>query len=205
VVQVKKCSKCGQEKPATTEHFYPHNEGKYGLRPDCKPCHSARSRAYRAANRDAVLAKSLEYRHNNAEKIKAKNRAYYEANKEKCLAYTRARNQADKDGYNARLREWRRANKDKVNVWVRNRRAKLKQLSGSHSYADIQFLLTQQRGLCACCRVDIRKTFQVDHVIAVSAGGANDRSNLQLLCKPCNLKKRARDPVEFMQSRGFLL
>jgi hypothetical protein len=29
--------------------------------------------------------------------------------------------------------------------------------------------------------------------------------NVQLLCPPCNLKKHAKDPIQFMQERGFLL
>lgn len=28
---------------------------------------------------------------------------------------------------------------------------------------------------------------------------------MQLLRKLCNIKKKARDPIEFMQSKGFLL
>jgi len=39
----------------------------------------------------------------------------------------------------------------------------------------------------------------------VIAGGANDRANLQLLCGSCNKSKHAKDPIDFMQSRGFLL
>jgi hypothetical protein len=33
----------------------------------------------------------------------------------------------------------------------------------------------------------------------------NDKYNLQLLCAPCNLSKRAKDPIEFNQSLGLLL
>jgi hypothetical protein len=29
--------------------------------------------------------------------------------------------------------------------------------------------------------------------------------NVQLLCATCNLNKNAKDPIDFMQSRGFLL
>lgn len=36
-------------------------------------------------------------------------------------------------------------------------------------------------------------------------GGANDDSNLQLLCQSCNRAKGAKDPVEFMRALGFLL
>jgi len=33
----------------------------------------------------------------------------------------------------------------------------------------------------------------------------NDRTNLQILCKPCNLKKNAKDPIRFAQEIGLLL
>lgn len=33
----------------------------------------------------------------------------------------------------------------------------------------------------------------------------NDVSNLQATCPPRNQSKGAKDPVQFMQSRGFLL
>ena len=39
----------------------------------------------------------------------------------------------------------------------------------------------------------------------LARGGTNQRTNLQLLCPPCNLSKSAKDPIDFMQSRGFLL
>lgn len=186
----KNCTICGQEKPATPEYFHAFPGGKGGLRADCKECRNACNKRYRAEHREAVSVR---------------NKAYREANRETILARERAHVQANPDAYRARINEWHKRNRDKANVWVRNYRARLKKASGSHTYADIQFLLKQQRGLCACCRVDIRKSFQVDHVIAVSMGGSNDKSNLQLLCKACNSVKRARDPVEFMQSRGFLL
>jgi 5-methylcytosine-specific restriction endonuclease McrA len=39
----------------------------------------------------------------------------------------------------------------------------------------------------------------------LKAGGTNDILNIQLLCKPCNLSKGAKHPIDFMQQRGFLL
>lgn len=36
--QKKKCTKCGEEKPATTEYFHNNRGGKYGLRAVCIPC-----------------------------------------------------------------------------------------------------------------------------------------------------------------------
>lgn len=38
-----------------------------------------------------------------------------------------------------------------------------------------------------------------------SADGSNTDDNIQLLCKTCNLSKGAKHPIDFMQSKGFLL
>jgi len=39
----------------------------------------------------------------------------------------------------------------------------------------------------------------------LSRGGSNDKYNLQLLCPTCNLKKSAKDPIDFAQENGNLL
>lgn len=47
-----------------------------------------------------------------------------------------------------------------------------------------------QGGLCAyCLKRVVRANFNVDHVIAISAGGSNKRNNLVGSCKKCNAKK----------------
>lgn len=62
-----------------------------------------------------------------------------------------------------------------------------------------------QRWKCAVCKVDIRKKYHVDHVVPLAKGGEHSPSNLQLLCPSCNCRKSAKDPIAFMQERGFLL
>lgn len=86
-----------------------------------------------------------------------------------------------------------------------NKRAKKLNNGGSHTPADIADIFRMQRGKCACCRTGIKDRYHVDHIVPSSKGGSNDRRNLQLLCPPCNHSKYARDPIEFMQSKGKLL
>ena len=62
-----------------------------------------------------------------------------------------------------------------------------------------------QQWRCSVCRCDIRKKFHVDHVMPLARGGQHEPMNLQLLCPTCNVRKSAKDPIRFMQERGFLL
>ena len=66
-------------------------------------------------------------------------------------------------------------------------------------------LLKLQRNMCACCGVDISKKYELDHIVALINGGRHADDNLQATCPDCNRRKGAKDPIDFMQSRGFLL
>lgn len=49
------------------------------------------------------------------------------------------------------------------------------------------------------------KEKHVDHVMPLALGGDNTRSNIQILCAPCNLSKNAAHPVDYARSLGKLL
>lgn len=202
---VKKCSKCGIEKPATREFFYPHKEGKYGFRPDCIQCFSKRTAAYVERNRERLLAQRAAFREANRDKLRKMYMDFYWRNKERLIKESIERNRRNPEAYNAKLRKWRKANRAKVEVWGRNRRAKLKGSVGTHTIDDVLALMKAQRGMCVYCKTDIRKKYHVDHILPVSLGGSNDRTNIQLLCPSCNLKKRAKHPEEFAREIGLLV
>lgn len=50
-------------------------------------------------------------------------------------------------------------------------------------------ILDDQDGRCAGCGGAIDGTFDIDHVIPLAIGGADDRSNYQALCEPCHDRK----------------
>lgn len=62
-----------------------------------------------------------------------------------------------------------------------------------------------QRWKCAVCGVGVKDRFELDHIEPLSRGGKHVSDNVQILCKKCNRSKGAKDPVEFMQSKGKLL
>lgn len=148
----------------------------------------AREKAYRAANRDKVRDWAKSFRVRNREKVAAWNVAYHLMNaatiRKKVLC-------------------WQRENPDKCRVRNQNRRAR--QADGKLSKDIIERLYTLQRGKCPCCGKPLGKDFHLDHIVPLAKGGLNVDSNIQLLRKRCNHNKSAKSPVEFMQSRGFLL
>lgn len=106
----------------------------------------------------------------------------------------------------AASRKFYQLNKPKVKRYHHKRRALLKNAQGFVSPDIEERLMMLQKGRCACCKKSFKDVkHHIDHVIALSKGGMNDDSNLQLLCATCNLQKGVKSSVEFMQTKGFLL
>ena len=86
-----------------------------------------------------------------------------------------------------------------------NRRARKLKTGGKFNAADVQWLWNQQRGKCVfCLKPLVWKKFQVDHHLPLARGGSNDRKNLRLLHKKCNLQKSWRDPFQHALEYGML-
>lgn len=85
------------------------------------------------------------------------------------------------------------------------RRAKISEVGGSFTLADIADLMEKQKGKCSWCLVPFggRKP-HVDHYMPLVLGGSNDKTNLRLLHQTCNLKKGKSHPLEFAKRNGLL-
>jgi 5-methylcytosine-specific restriction endonuclease McrA len=158
-----------------------------------------------AANPERKKAYSRAYRAKNPEKVKAHLRAYYAANKEKLKVKMAAYNALNIETIAIANAAWRKANPEALRILTQNRRAKKRANGGTLSSGLSAKLFKLQRGKCACCGLPLGDDFHLDHVFPSALGGPNIDDNMQLLRKRCNLQKRAQHPVDFMQSRGFLL
>lgn len=70
----------------------------------------------------------------------------------------------------------------------------------------VRRLWDKAKGLCQNCFIELSVCVEdgirgvhtssrfphIDHVIPLARGGADSEENLQLLCRPCNLRKGAR-------------
>jgi 5-methylcytosine-specific restriction endonuclease McrA len=88
---------------------------------------------------------------------------------------------------------------------ARLRRARLRDVSGTHTVEEIQNLLNKQKGRCASCGTSFDGKYEVDHIVPISKGGMNDIRNIQLLHVSCNRRKNAKDPLMWARENGRLL
>lgn len=88
---------------------------------------------------------------------------------------------------------------------VNRRRARKKSVGGTFTQDEIDRLHRLQRGRCAWCGTRLGDKFHRDHKLALSHGGSNDISNIELLCAPCNLRKGTKHPEKWAQENGRLL
>lgn len=68
---------------------------------------------------------------------------------------------------------------------------------GKHTRKQVMDLLNEQSGKCATCATHLTK-WHIDHKAPLSRGGSNDISNIQILCKQCNLLKGSLMQDEWM-------
>lgn len=141
-----------------------------------------------------------EWRKRNPGKAAEYCKSYKKKNYDFCLELTRNWKNKNKE----KLREYHsiytKTHLKEFNCYVRNRRAKLKQLPGKHTFQDIVDLLEKQNYLCNGCKSPLIE-YEVDHIIPVSRNGTNWPDNLQILCPHCNAEKHDKTMDEWLKSR----
>ena len=134
-------------------------------------------------NKARHLRKQKEYRENNKEKRKEAQQRWSEENREQKLAGQR---------------RWRLANLDKMAAYERKRRSQ-KAGVGHEKYGDID-IFERDNWICGICGQKINKRLKypdprsksIDHIIALSRGGADAAINLQAAHRRCNMGKGNR-------------
>lgn len=160
---------------------------------------------YYAANRKHLCALNAKRYRKDREKWRAYHAARYAANPERFKLSVRLRYEADPSRVRKCVKEWRKANPERYRAQVHTRRARKAAAGGKLSPDIVARLLVLQRGRCACCGKRLGKRFHLDHIVSLARGGSNTDDNVQLLTQRCNNQKHAKDPIDFMRSRGKLL
>jgi 5-methylcytosine-specific restriction endonuclease McrA len=198
----------------------------------CVACHADRraenregQRAYTRdhyrANKEIYIKKAKEWGDKNPDKVTEAQRKWRRENREAGNAASSAWQKNNPERANENARNWRRSNPDKARAtcrkWARNNPdvvrarnlvAMSRTTSGSSKDGvltgdDVKTIIRRQKGRCAACGEKAK--LEMDHIMPLALGGAPHRHNFQGLCKPCNVRKHAKHPIDFNQSRGLLL
>ena len=181
----------------------------------------ARSAAYHANNQEQIKKSHAKWYKANLAHKKARDAAYREANKQRDKPRIAAYRLANAEKSRAKTAEWRKNNPEQAKAanaaWraenpgavranQQARRARVRNAIGKISKGLVSRLMNLQRSRCACgCGEDLNNGYHLDHVQPLAKGGSNTDDNCQLLAPICNLSKGAKCPIEWMQSRGYLL
>lgn len=126
----KKCTTCGEEKPATLEHFSPQKHAPLGFTTQCKPCRRASARA--SIKRPEIAAQREAYRSRtvaSGEYSKQK-KLWREKNQEKTKAASAKSREKRKAANSEYDKAWREANPEKIAAIRKRTAEKLKQNPG---------------------------------------------------------------------------
>lgn len=191
----KACTKCHETKPLS--EFHRSKATADGRCYTCKDCARAKSRQWQANNKERAKA----YRESRKEHYARLKREWDDANREYVRQRSREWYAANKEYAAECDREYKAANRERYTAYQHNRDARLK-VAGTHTGEEIQKMYEDQQGLCAYCEMPLFGTYQVDHMLPVSRGGANDWTNLAVTCEQCNWQKKAKTPEEFIDWRS---
>lgn len=212
----KRCSKCQEEYPATTEYFYKHEQARDGLRGACKSCFIKKSLEWQQNNPEKVQAKNKNWRQENPEKVQAANKNWAQENPEKLLVASRKYRQKHPEKVKStyekwvqenperqqlRVKEWIRENPEKARVIKRRangkRRALRLKLPFDFTEADWENAKAYFGYRCAVCGCEPEE-FHADHWIAMSRGGGTVVTNMIPLCESCNRSKWKHEAGEWL-------
>lgn len=110
----KKCSICGEVKPASAEYFHPNKGGKYGLRGQCIPCRRARVRAQIKEPQNAMRRKLYQDEYIASGRNAERNRKWRKSNPLAAAASKKRWRLKNPDRDRETAQRWRDQNRDKV-------------------------------------------------------------------------------------------
>lgn len=163
--------------------------------------------SYYAKNKERINARDKEYRTANKEKLSKRRSELYILNREAIRENAKPPTEESRASAVIRAKEWAKNNPEKARLHGINKAAKRRSLIGGDVLPDgtIEMKFELQKGKCACCGKQLGMKYHVDHIIPIILGGKNVPDNIQLLLPSCNSIKSGKHPIDYMQSKGFLL
>lgn len=185
--KMKRCPKCGEIK--LLSEFCQSKHTATGWACHCKLCRSKEGKAWYSANKEKRYAKSTEWRLNHPERIRELVRRCAAKRKEKTSLYAKKYREANGERLREYNRLWSSAHKELNQARQRRKNAVKANAPGSGITAEQSISMKQETGNhCVYCGKK-SDSLQIDHVVPLSRGGADDVTNAVTACPKCNISK----------------
>ena len=195
---MKRCSKCGNEHPATSEYFSKHASGKDGLRACCKECATEHHRQFRKDNPEC----DKQWREKNPEYFKLRSESnpeyrkqYYANNKEAMRQKSKQWSENNPILMAQYRKKWTENNRSLLTIKEQRRRARERQLPSTLTAVQWNQIKEEFNGECAYCGE--KKPLTQEHFMPLSKGGEYTHNNIIPSCQSCNSSKGATNFLEW--------
>lgn len=225
--KIKKCSKCGEVLPMTSEYFGKNKNTKDGVMQRCRSCRSGaekqyyidnkeRIRAYYETNKEAENLKSKRYYRENKAAVMETKKLYRLKNKEAIaqreklykLEHKESGAEDRKNYYcksKDRIREtvkiYRKNNPELHRISNQKRRAKKRKLT--HTLTATQWVELRAIFNFKCAYCGNESPITQDHFLAISNGGEYTKDNIIPSCLSCNSSKGKKNFFEWYPKQLF--
>lgn len=188
----KACTKCDEWK--NLNNFYKGKRFKDGYENQCKKCRLKAMAISNEKRKEDRLKYNKEYYKRTREKqllYKQKNAEHYRKYKQKYYL-------ANKEYYRKKEKEYRQTEQGKEARF--NAELKRRSKKNNVRFTPIQrkYILNRDKWKCQNCDCKVHDSSKnwntpnkahIDHILPISKGGDSEPSNLQTLCRTCNLSK----------------
>lgn len=201
-METKKCTICNKE--LSIENFnIRYGKEAHLRRNQCKKCYKFKQQEYFKSDHGKAIKKAWYEKNPDFQKAWSRN---YDKNNEHRKIYIKNYRKNNKERIYFTIYNWNKNNPNKYKAIQYRREAKRRGVEGNHTPLEIKELFLKQGGRCICCKINLKKaSYHRDHIIPIAKGGNDFIHNIQLLCPKCNMEKRDKDSIVFMQIKGYLL
>lgn len=207
---LKTCTRC--KKGKSLDQFSRDSQNNDGYQYKCKQCAKELFDTWLEKNRQRNKDRCKQYADENPEKIRAKNERYLsdpvsrarrkegskrDYGKHRTARIAQMRHRAATPEFKQYQRDYLCKNRLQFRINYQNRRARIKAAGGTVTKALWRALCESYDNRCLSCGE--QKPLTMDHVVALSKGGAHGIENIQPLCDFCNKSKGVQD-IDYRQS-----
>lgn len=211
---LKRCTKCGEEFPATAEYFYTRTDSS--LRTMCKTCFKQQIKAVQQRNPEKrreynrrsyqrnykpYHERDQKYKENARARVKRWAAAHPEKVRERGRQQWQQMTPEMKARQQAAAKRYRAAKPEKARLHAHVYRARKRALPATFTATQWQACLEYFNHTCAYCgaQQSFWHVLEQDHFIPLSSHGSYTADNIVPACKSCNASKNDSEPTRWLK------